>query len=593
LQQSATLLSEQPVQAQPERKPVRGWQTMYNHLESRLASLRTWRWSWWSHWQILAQYFLPRRYLWFVTPGRTWRGSPINDSIIDSTGLLAVQTCAAGLWTGLTSPSRPWFKLGSALEWEAVDAAGAAWFEDTEKKVYAVLAQSNSYDTFAQMFQDVTVFGPAPVIVYEDYEDVIRCYLPCAGEYFLGVGSRLDVDTFYREFTYTTIQIVEMFKISNCPMEIQRAFQNGGGSLDMEWVVCHAIEPNIALADKGSGGPGEYFVPQQFAYREIYWLKGNKAAAPLSKRGFVSKPFVVARWSTTSNDAYARSPCMDALGDVKQLQLETKRKAEYIEKGVRPPMGAHPALKQEPASILPGQVTFVTAADGQKGFWPLFEVQPSWLTGIMQDIAQVSQRIKDALFVNLFMAISQMEGVQPRNELELTKRDLERLQSLGPFINRFEAEFAGPFLTRVLDILRRRNLLLPLPPSLQKTPMKISFISIMTLAQRAAAAVAMRDVFTTAGQLASAAQAAGLPNPVRIINLEKALREYGEVSNFPLDLFYTDDEVKENDRMHQQAMAQAQSPQSLMAAVQAAHTLSQTSTGPGNALSAITGGAGA
>jgi hypothetical protein len=71
-------------------------------------------------------------------------------------------------------------------------------------------------------------------------------------------------------------------------------------------------------------------------------------------RGFKGDPFAVARWATTSNDAYGRSPCMDALGDNKQVQLETLRKAEFIEKGVRPPMGADPELKNEPASIMPG-----------------------------------------------------------------------------------------------------------------------------------------------------------------------------------------------------------------------------------------------
>jgi hypothetical protein len=592
IEQSATLLSQQPITEQKPKRDLKGWDRVYSHLESRINSLKTWRWSWWAHWSILAAYFLPRRYHWVITSNRTWRGSPINDAIIDGTGTLAVQTCAAGLWTGLTSPSRPWFKLGSLLAWETIDADGQEWFEDTEKKVYAVLAQSNFYDIAAQMFQDVVVFGSSPVICYEDFEDVVRFYLPCAGEYFLGVGSRLDVDTHYREYTMTILQIVEMFKIENCPAEVVKMYQAGGASLDTELIVAHAIEPNIPIGG-GSAKDPVRLVPDQFAFREIYWLRGNKSTQPLSRRGFHGKPFMVARWSTVSNDAYGRSPCMDALGDTKQLQLETKRKAEFIEKMVRPPMGASPAMKNEPASILPAQITFVTAAEGTKGFWPLFEVNPAGLAPMVQDIAQVSERIKETLFVTLFMAISQMEGVQPRNELELTKRDLERLQALGPFINKFETEFAAPMLQRVLDVMMRRNMLMPLPQSLQKVPMKMSFVSIMTLAQRASTAVAMKDVFTTAGELASAAQAAGLPNPVRIINLEKALREYGEVSNFPLDLFYTDDQVQENDKAHAAAQQQAQGPQSLMAAVQAAHTLSQTSTGPGNALSALTGAAGA
>ena len=83
-----------------------------------------------------------------------------------------------------------------------------------------------------------------------------------------------------------------------------------------------------------------------------------KTEAELSRQGFFEKPFIAMRWATTSNDPYGRSPGMEVLGDNKQLQLETRRKAEFLEKGVRPPMGAHPSLKNQPSSIRPGDITY-------------------------------------------------------------------------------------------------------------------------------------------------------------------------------------------------------------------------------------------
>jgi hypothetical protein len=44
----------------------------------------------------------------------------------------------------------------------------------------------------------------------------------------------------------------------------------------------------------------------------------------LEVRGFREKPFVAPRWNVESNDAYGRSPGMDALGDVIQIQVEEK-----------------------------------------------------------------------------------------------------------------------------------------------------------------------------------------------------------------------------------------------------------------------------
>ena len=588
---SATILSQQPVMARTKNHTAdENWDDLYNHLEVSLASKRTWRWSFWAHWATLAEYFLPRRYIWLVTPNRTTRGNPINGAIIDSTGVMAVRTCAAGMWTGLTSPSRPWFKLGVPAD-VSLDADGQAWLEDTQQRVYTVLEQSNFYEQMSQAFQDVTVIGTAPVIIYPDHENVVQFYLPCAGEYFLASSSRLTIDTFDREFNMTVLQIVEQFRLENCPAEVQTAWRNGGASLDMEFVVAHCVEPNFAIAKKGADANARVdVVPGAFTYREVYWVKGLKGSRPLSKKGFHKKPFMVARWATTSNDSYGRSPCMDALGDSKQVQQETRRKGEFIEKGVRPPMGANPELKNEPSSIIPGNVTYTSTEGGKKGFWPLFEPNPQWLAGLTADIAQVNARIERCLYVDVFMAISRMEGVQPRNELELTKRDLERLQELGPFITRFEREFAGPTIEGVLDIMIRRNLLKPMPQSLRKTPLRISYLSIMRMAQKSSEAVGMKDFFQTMGGLSSAAKAAGVPDPIRTVNLDASARRYADVSNFPTTLFYTDEEVAKHDQIRQQEMQKAQAPAQAMAGVTAAKTLSETQLpGGNNGLAALLG----
>jgi hypothetical protein len=586
---SASLLSQQPIVLPDTQKETKNWRRAFSHFEARLNSLRMWRYRIWAHWAELAKYILPRRYHWLIVANRMDKGAQINDAIVDGTATLAMQVCASGLWTGLTSPSRPWFKLEKALPWIELDQDAKEWIEDTQQRIYTVLGKSNVYTILAQAFQDVVVFGTAPVILYEDYKDVVRAYLPCAGEYFLASSARLSNDTLYREFTLTVEGIVGQFGAENCPDAVLKLWRAGRASLDQEFVVAHAIQPNFAFGD---GGDEFRMVPSSFPYVEVYWLRGMATEKPLSVRGFDEKPFFDARWATTSNDPYGRSIGMDALPDVKQLQLETKRKGEFIDKGVRPPMGADVSLKNEPSSIISGQVTYIptgSLAGAQHGFFPLFMPQPQWLQGITADIETVKKRIETAFFVDVFMAITRMEGVQPRNELELTKRDLERLQVLGPFIEQFETEFAGPLIQRVFNILVKRKMLRPPPPSMRGVPLKIDYVSIMKLAQRSAELVAMKDVLGTAGALSSAAKAAGQPDPIRVINLDKSMRKYADLGGFPSDCLYTDKEVQTNDQIHMKAHQDQAAMQQSMAAVQAAHTLSQTSTGPDNALSALLG----
>lgn len=592
VRQSATLLASQPLTPpRPGRKEPAEWGPVFTQLERRLQALRSWRWTWWAQWTELGAYFLPRRMKTFVVANQYSRGRFLNDQIIDSTPVQAMNTCASGMWSGLTNPAKPWFRFGLAVNTIELDQAGKDWLVNLQNRTLAVLHQSNFYSTMAQLFQDVTVFGTSPVIIYEDKEDVIRCYLPCAGEYFLQVGSRLSVDTLYREFTLTVGQIVEMFTLENCPNEVQKLWEEG--AIDREFIVAHAIEPNFAIRDVKNRrhlSP----VPGRFPFREVYWLRGQKNMGPLSVRGFHEKPFMVARWWIVSNDAYGRSPCMDALGDNKQIQLESLRKAEFIEKLVRPPMTAPPELKNEPASIMPGMITFVNTANGKPAFTPAFEMQPQGLPAITADIEKVTARIKDALYVPQFMAITQMQGVQPRNELELTKRDLEKLQILGPVIDLFENEVAGPAIQRIVNIMTRRGMIPPPPPSLQNVPLKIEYQSLMRIAQRAAESVSMKDGFTTMGSLSLAAKNAGVPDPIRTINLDGSLKHYLDLINYPVDLIYSKEQVEQNDAIKLKELKDQQQAQNVSdlskPAVDAAKVLSQTEVGGGSYLSSILSG---
>ena len=588
----AARLAKQPVSdGKPDRLPGRNadWGVIFAHLEARLGMLRTWRYSWWAYWAELARFILPRRYKWLITANTMDRGFPINNEIIDGKPTQAMEICAAGLLSGLMSPSRPWFTLGIGIPNFDPDSAAKAWLEDTQERLYIVLSQSNFYQIFAQAFQDVTVFGTAVVIIYEDFEDAIRCYAPCLGEFYLATGALLSVDTMYREFTYTVSQIVDWFTLDRCPDMIRRHWQQGGASLELEFVVCHAIEPNFDLSDRGHGKV--QVVPGSFTYREVYWLKGQKTERELAKAGYHERPHVVARWSQVSNDAYGRSPGMDALGDVKQLQQETRRKAEFLEKGVRPPMGANAELKNQPASIMPGQITYTDTAGGKKGFWPLMEVQPTWLGPLTQDIEKIEGRIDEFFFVDVFQAITRMEGVQPRNELEISKREGERVQRLGPVIEDFETEVAGPAIQRVMNILERRRLLKPRPPSMRGLPIQIKYNSLLKIAQRAAETASIEQMFKMAEPVTAAAQVAGKPNPLRQLDLDKTFRAYGERTGFPENLWLSADQVAREDTIKAKNAQQQQAVAGGMAAVQAAKNLGDADVGGGEtALGLMLGG---
>src|ERR1700747_3549257 len=143
--------------------------------QGRLLGLRNNRYSWWTHARELADYILPRRYKWLITQNQQNRGSPINQHILDSTGSLAARNLAAGMMSGISSPTRPWFKLKAGRIDSTQTSPISLWLAECERLMYQVFAESNFYTAMAIFYFDLVVFGTAVMLLYEDYDNVINC----------------------------------------------------------------------------------------------------------------------------------------------------------------------------------------------------------------------------------------------------------------------------------------------------------------------------------------------------------------------------------------------------------------------------------
>lgn len=526
-------LAVQPVNPAKSKTPSQGddritqpdWSVLRGHLESRLSMLRTWRDTWWiQNYSDLARFILPRRSIWLTqsagglpSPNTMTRGLEINESILDPTATFAARVCSGGLMSGLASPSRPWFKIIPAMRGVNIDDEGRQWLDSVEDIVYTVLARSNFYNAFAQECEDIVIYGTAVNIIYEDEKDLIRCYTPCVGEYYLASGATMRVDGLYRAFVMTVAQIVDFFGLDNCSPEIQKLWKEKGGALTTERLIAHSIEPNFAIADKSVGK-----IKGDFAWREVYWVYGAGTPYPLAMRGFLDCPFSAARWATQSNDAYGRSPGMDILPDVIQLQVETGRKGEGIEKGIRPPLIAQAELKNYPSSQLPGHVTYLNDIGTGKGMRSIYDQQFD-LQYISADLAQIQQRIKVGLFNDLFMAI--LQGSEDRETAtSIRAKIIEKMAIIGPVIENLLSESLQPKLRRIFGILRRKGMIPPPPDSLKGSPLDIQFVSILALAQKSASTSGIEGIVKIASELAQIK-----PDVLDNLDADELLAEYNEL----------------------------------------------------------------
>ena len=541
---------------------------LISQCENRLAGLRTDRYSWWSHWRDLADFILPRRYRWLISPNQLNRGVGLNGKILDSTATIAARTCASGMMSGVTSPTRRWFKL----QIDNIDSESnheiALWLAECERRMMRVFSESNFYNSMAVLYLDLVVFGSGDVIIYEDFNDVIRCHNPALGEFFFAVSSRQEVDTQYREFTQTVAQVVQEFGEENVPEDICQTYKTGGVGLTRELLIAHAIEPNTGQ------------VHERFKYFECYWIRGQNEKA-LRRKGFYEFPVLGVRWDVVANDAYGRSPGMDALGDIKQLQQETLRKAQAIDKMVNPPLVGDVQLKNQPASTLPGGITYISGQNNI-GLKPIYSVMPP-VQEIMLDIQAIQMRIQNIFFNDLFQMISQLNTV--RSATEIDARREEKLVLLGPVLERFENEALGKAIDRVFGIMSRGKLLPPAPEGVQGKFIQVQYESMLAAAQAATATTAIERVLGLAGNLTAVA-----PSVLDNLDTDEAIREYGAKLGTSPKMYRAQTTVAEMRAARDQKQQQIEQLDQTMAGVQGAKILSTTDVGGGqNALSAMIG----
>lgn len=563
---------------------------LHRYSVGRLMGLRVNRYSWWTHWRELADYFLPRRYKWLITPNQMARGAPINQHILDSSGCIFAQRLSSGLVSGKSSPTAPWLRLKVGRLDSTKTSPVSLWLAECERLLYLIFSESNFYNSIAIMYHDLVIFGTAAMLIYEDFHSVVNCINPCLGEFYVDIDGKYRPVIFYREFTWTISATVSEFGYENCPADIQELYDDpGGANLTREIIIAHSIEPN------NDGRAREFGFDPSFAYREAYWVWGgstspqggaNSPPTFLRRAGYYERMAIIGRWDLVSNDPYGRSPAMDALPDQKQVQLETRRKAQAIDKMVNPPLVADVQLKNQPANLTPGGITYVTGftSGGKPGFASVYETKFP-VAEITQDLTEVKTRMSQVFFNDILRVASQYETRSNVTAVEWDLRKSESLVMLGPVLERIDDEILKPIVERVFAIANRAGILPPPPPEIAGKMMNIEFVSMLQQAQKATAAAGIERLFQMVGGLVGVD-----PGVMDNIDVDEAIDEYSSLLNNSPKIIRSPEQLADIRQQRAQAQQQAQQAQIAQQLSQGAKNLSQTNVGGGqNALQSMLG----
>lgn len=548
-------------------------------IERRKSLLYDQRENWMTHWRKLGQYILPRRGQFLATKRHPNRGGIMNENIVDSTATLAARTLASGMLSGLTSPSRPWFRLTVPDPQMADFRPVKIWLEIVERRMYETFAKSNFYKALPQVYLELGVFGTAAMMCEADYDNVVHFRPFTVGSYMLANSAKLRTDSFYRELQMTANQLVEMFGIDNVSTGAKSDYERGQG--DNWYDVVHAIQPNTeAISDS--------YASSDKPWVSCWYEQGCEEKDFLRESGFDDFPIMAPKWMTMSEDAYGSScPGMDAYGDIKSLQLEQRRKAEAIDKMVKPPLIGPKSLENEYPSLLPGDITYLNVMQGTQKLEPIYTVNPN-IGDLQRDIAENQNRIRRAFHEDLFLMLA-MGDRRDMTAREVQERHEEKLLMLGPVLEGLIDDLLDPVIDRTFNVMVNdpRELIPEPPPELQGVDLKVEYISVLAQAQRAVGISGIERLWSFAGSLAQMN-----PSVLDKLDFDQTIDEYAEMSGVTPAVIVPDDQVAQV--RQQRAMQQQQAQQMAMEqqAVDQTKTLSDSKLDEESVLSKMVGAPG-
>lgn len=540
------------------------------NYNKRLESLRSERSSFIPVWRELSDYHLAHRGR-FLASDRN-KGYKRNTKQYNNSSRMAARTLASGMMSGITSPARPWFRLGiSDLDLREY-APVKDWLHKVQTSMYRVYAASNTYNSLHMLYSELGVFGTGAMGIFSDFENVIHCRPYTVGSYMLAMNGKNEVDTFYREYEVSVAQCVKQFGIENCSDTVKQQWERGNTEA---WVpIVHVMEPND---NRDMMNP----LAKNKKFRSVYYESDSNSEKEnkfLRESGNDEFPIIAPRWDITGEDIYATDcPGMTALGDTKALQLGERRQYQVLDKLTDPPLQGPASMQNKVGSSLRnGEIVWNTGTgEGLKSIYGNYRPD---LGAIMTINNQAEDRISRAFYEDLFLMLANTDRRQITAR-EIAEKHEEKLLMLGPVLERMHTEGLDPLIDITFNKLQASGVLPPPPEELQGQDLSVEYISILAQAQRLVAVGGLDRLGGYIGQLSTI-----WPEARHKFNAQQAVDEYAEALGVSPSVVRSDDEVDALQRAEQQNQAQAAAMEQGKALADTAKTVADTPITEDNAL---------
>ncbi|MCU4406692.1 portal protein [Acinetobacter junii] len=476
--------------------------------------------------------------------------------IVDNTGKDSLKVLAAGMLSGTCSPSRPWFVIEASDPQLKKDMQVKKWLKELQDICYATFAKSNVYRTIHNCYLQEGAFGTCAALAPRSSDAQLMDLIPMSfGEYAITVDSFNKPNGVYRKFKLTVENMIAFFGEENVSDTVKQAFDND--NLDQEFTVHHAIYQRV-----GAKGFGAKNMP----YASVYFEPSTQNKL-LRESGLESFEVICGRWTVSSSDIYGESPSSDCFGDMRAIQKGHQQIAKGVDYQVSPPVLIPDYLKGQEKETLPNGIAYYTPNPSSQTaqVQPMLNVQFD-VNGVAAMVAQAQERVRRAFYTDLFLMLDQYDQGK-MTATEVYERKAEKMLMLGPVVERQIDELLRPLVEICVNrvLADSEYLRTTAPEAIQNSEIKIEFVSILALAQRATGASNLERMLAMVGNVAQV-DAQVLDK----FDTDKFLDEYAEIIGASPTIFRDPKEVAQirSNRAQQQQIAQQQALMQQQAATQ-------------------------
>jgi len=423
-----------------------------DYLLKKREMLVTERAPWDNQFEVLAEYVYQRK---VGFQSETAPGAFKNDgSINDSTAARALQAMTSALMGSLWKTGGRTFRLNQP-KYLPQNQANKEYYASLNEVVskYMETEKAGFELAFQENLDESAAFGTGSVGVFRgEYANPL--IFKCWSLQSLRLSQSTDefVDTLYFDEKPTVEQLVNTYGLENVSEGTKKKYNEEKSQLDRVH-ICIAIEPRTKEDQKDAPEAGNKAMPFATYHFEVE----NKHI--LKESGYTELPSKPSRWYRLANEMYGRSPAMDALPAITQINALKEAFVVGVEKKVEPPLfvmddGSLGAAAVDTSAGGLSVFNMSGRMTGQSPVGVIFDV------GELQSIVAAIEQLRTEIMQHFL--IDKLYDLNNKTRMTLGEAEIRydiRSDALSSVYSRIFNEQLTPIITRSVNILFEMGIL--------------------------------------------------------------------------------------------------------------------------------------